>query len=94
VFLSERRRVHTFLLVILVMMAIIFLHGAKVEAAELRDGEYFYTVINDEAQITGYFGVGGNVTIPNTLGGSTVKSIARGAFIGCEDLTSITIPKE
>ena len=37
-------------------------------------------------------GTSGAVTIPSTLGGSTVTSVGVAAFFGCTNLTSVTIP--
>jgi len=57
------------------------------------DGDYTYIVTNGEAQITGYTGSGGVVTIPITLGGVFVTSIGSSAFRNCRGLTSISIPQ-
>ena len=56
-----------------------------------QDGDYTYTVTNSQAQITGYTGAGGAVTIPSTLGGAPVTSIGDYAFAYCTGLTSITV---
>ena len=47
-----------------------------------HDGDYTYTVTNDQAQIAGYIGLvdGGVVTIPSTIGGFPVTSIGPYAF--------------
>lgn len=45
-----------------------------------QEGDFTYTIINGEAQITGYTGIGGNVTIPGQLGGKIVTSIGYSAF--------------
>jgi len=42
--------------------------------------------------IVRYNGAGGNVIIPRTIGGLPVTSIGGGAFSGCTNLTSVTIP--
>ena len=47
----------------------------------------------DEAEIVGYTGAGGVVTIPRTLGGVPVTSIHDGLFRSCSALTSISIPQ-
>jgi len=56
-------------------------------------GPFTYTVTGGKAQITGYTGAGGDVTIPSTLGGYPVISIGTGAFGNCSGLASISIPK-
>lgn len=50
-------------------------------------------IVNDDggATITGYNGGGGEVVIPDTLGGFTVTEIASSAFAG-KRLTKVTIP--
>jgi len=43
--------------------------------------------------ITDYTGPGGNVEIPDTIGGVAVTSIGDSAFCGCISLTGIIYPK-
>ena len=44
------------------------------------------------ATITGYTGLGGDVTIPSTIDGLLVAAIGDRAFEYCTSLTNITIP--
>ena len=67
-------------------------------------GDYYYTVSNGAVTITQYIGAGGNVVIPSTINGMPVVSIDGyryydamfiyygGAFEGCTNVTSVTIP--
>ncbi|MDR1565253.1 MAG: leucine-rich repeat domain-containing protein [Oscillospiraceae bacterium] len=65
--------------------------GAKVSAAV--SGDFEYTVNDGSATIKKYLGIGGNVTIPDTLGGYKVTEIGNSAFSNCgERLTSVIIP--
>ena len=59
-----------------------------VDASPEEDFEF------DEATgtITGYYGSGGAVVIPETIGGVAVTAIGEEAFSYCYDLTSINIP--
>ena len=56
-------------------------------------GDYTYTIMAGKAEITGYTGDGGSITIPDTLGEAIVTSIGNWAFDGWESITSITIPQ-
>jgi BspA type Leucine rich repeat region (6 copies) len=51
----------------------------------------YITNADNTITITGYTGVGGDVTIPAVIDGLTVTSIGEGAF-GGTSLTSVTIP--
>jgi hypothetical protein len=54
---------------------------------------YTYITNSDNTiTITGCTGAGGDVTIPDTIDGLTVTSIANGAFQHNGSLTNITIP--
>ncbi len=56
-------------------------------------GDYEYTVLDDgTAEITGYKGNDGYITIPSTFDGYTVTSIGNAAFQNCDSLTSVIIP--
>lgn len=53
----------------------------------------FYSVTqNKTVKITGYFGDGGDLTIPDTLGGLPVVSLGDFSFASYPGLTSVTIP--
>lgn len=57
------------------------------------EGDYTYSVIdNQAATITKYNGPGGDVVIPNKLGGYPVTKIEGGAFWGKNNLASVVIP--
>lgn len=62
---------------------------ARRTAAPETDFEYYLQ--GGEAIITNYKGPGGNVVIPETLGGYPVCSIAK-AFNKCENVNHVTIP--
>jgi len=53
---------------------------------------YTCTTNSGTIWITGYFGPGGDVTIPQTLGGLPVTSLATNAFYARTSLTGVTIP--
>ena len=82
-------------------------YGFKVEAAENNDSaskqgdpEYDY-VLEDNGtdddgnpiySISQYRGAGGNIAIPSEIDGKKITAIGAGAFRGCTELISVTIP--
>jgi BspA type Leucine rich repeat region (6 copies) len=58
----------------------------------LEGEDFTYETNNDTITITGYTGVGGDVTIPGTVNDLPVISIGYRAFYRCTKLTSIAIP--
>ena len=54
--------------------------------------DFNYLVSDGTAEITGYTGDGGDLTIPSSIDGYTVTNIGNSAFEGCTGLTSIPIP--
>ena len=76
--------------------AVVLLLGALVlptKAEAKVSGYYTYSVSSSKATITQVStDIYGDVVIPSTLGGYTVKAIGEGAFSYCEDIESVTIP--
>jgi len=85
-----RKLKNTFLFSVMII-AILLCCSTKVQAAQ--EGDYTYTITDGEAKITGYTGVGGDVTLPSALGGAPVTSIGESAFGGFRVLTTISIPQ-
>ena len=54
--------------------------------------DWMYTVLDGKATIVDTTQKVGNVTIPSEIDGYPVVEIAAGAFAGCSELTSVTIP--
>ena len=52
-----------------------------------------YKTVSGGAEITGYSGKGGDVTIPDELDDRRVVSIDDDAFQNCTELTAITLPE-
>jgi len=59
-------------------------------AAEAAD--FIYATNSGAITITGYTGSGGAITVPNTITGLRVTSIADAAFWGTTSITSLTVP--
>ena len=67
--------------------------GGDLSVSALTDGNYIYTVSNEEVTITDFgASYSGSLSIPFTLGGYPVTSIGSRAFEDCTKLTSVTIP--
>ena len=78
------------LLSLLVVLAALPL--TAVESFALTDGEWEYTVENNEATITRYTGTELSIIIPETLGGYTVTAIGEAAFASNFHLQDVIIP--
>ncbi len=65
------------------------------KAAEtFTDGNFTYTVTDGAATITGFSSYyKGDVTVPEALGGYTVKTIGEHAFAGCSEITAVHLPE-
>jgi hypothetical protein len=61
--------------------------------AELKAGDFGYSVSNGEATITSYSGTGGAVVIPAFFGSYRVTAIGPNAFYGSALLTGVVIPE-
>ncbi|MEI6579715.1 MAG: leucine-rich repeat protein [Eubacteriales bacterium] len=73
-------------------MVFTLLPAGILTASALNENGFEYEVgVDDTATITGYTGLGGNVTIPATLGGYPVTTIGDFAFSCCDLLTTVTI---
>jgi hypothetical protein len=57
----------------------------------LVQAQFTYTTNNGAITITGYTGLGGEVSIPDTINGLPVKSIGDSAFSSSSNLTSVKI---
>ncbi|MCB2300098.1 leucine-rich repeat protein [Clostridium tagluense] len=79
------------ILMSLMVMAILLCSSSPVQADQ--SGDYTYTITNGKAEIMKYKGAGGVVTIPTTLGGISVTSIGKWAFLDCSGLNTIIIPQ-
>ena len=85
--------VRTVIIVTLLLSSVLIVLGTNAVVAD-QEGDYTYTIEGNPtvANITGYIGAGGAVTIPATLNGYKVVAIGDSAFISITSLTSVTIP--
>lgn len=83
-----RNKLISVILVLCVIMSLV-----QVPAFAATDGIFTYEVMNGEAVITDCDeNASGEVVIPLTIGGYSVRRIGKGAFSGCREITSIAIP--
>lgn len=66
--------------------------SAAMEPCTLADGYSYEDNGDGTVTITGYYGVGGDITLPSVLGGKTVTVIGESAFSGNGTITKATIP--
>ena len=66
--------------------------GYIMESYVYTEDYYTYTIEDNEAVITRYYGNGGELEIPGELGGYPVTRIGDYAFSNCDNITGITIP--
>ena len=86
------KKVCATLLAMVLLLTCIPLGAVSVSAA--TSGGYTYTISDGEATITSYYGSGGDITIPTTLGGYPVTAIGVEAFYDCTELTSVTVQND
>lgn len=64
-----------------------------VSAEEVTSDGIKYSIVADNATVTGYEGASTEVVIPEELGGAPVKYIDKNAFNGKASITSVTFPQ-
>ena len=88
------KRVKRWLSALLVLVMVAGLMPVQAEAANLRSGDWEYTISSSGATVTKYNGYDSDVTIPSMLGGQTVTSIGSYAMEDNFYVTSLTIPRK
>jgi len=73
------------------LLSLLFVSAIQAVMGEI-EGDWTYSVDNNQAIITGYNGAGGALVIPSTVGGYAVVKIGTSAFYGKTSLTSAIIP--
>lgn len=58
----------------------------------MRSGDYEYRLLPEGAEILSYFGMDGDLTLPEMIEGAPVVSVGLCAFLMRSDLTAVTLP--
>jgi hypothetical protein len=78
--------------VIIALIATLIADAGMVSAEQYGDFEYRLVDGGRGAEITGYTGPGGAVTIPGAISGRPVVSVGNGSFRSCLTITSVKVP--
>ncbi len=73
-------------------LVLVLLHVPAAPAGAAQAGDFYYRASATQVVITDYFGPGGEVTIPEAIGGKPVTGIGFSVFAGQASLVRITIP--
>lgn len=79
-------------LTLLLTLAILFSTWPAISLADSA-GDWLYSTSTAGATVTGYSGPGGQVAIPDTLGGLSVVGLGMYLFSGRSDITSVFMPE-
>ena len=86
------KKVTAFFIILLLCFSFFSVGVSAETEGKVSEDDFGYTIENGEATITDYYGDGGDVTIPATLGGAPVTAIGENAFKDCTGLTTIKLP--
>jgi len=84
------KKVISLILVVTLVLSIAMIGNTSVLAEQ--SGDFTYIISDSAATITKYTGSGGTVTIPSSIEGFSVSTIAWGAFNVCTGLIGVNIP--
>ncbi len=84
------KKVFTVLLAL--AMVLTFIPPGVLTTSAVQVGTFIYSVSNSKVTVTGYVGIGGDLTIPGTYDGYPVTAIGEKAFDKLAGLKSVTIP--
>jgi hypothetical protein len=76
---------------IVLLISLLFVSAFQAVMGEV-EGDWTYSVENNQATITGYVGGGGSVTIPSIVNGINVTRVGYQAFLNRTTVTTIIIP--
>lgn len=78
--------------VLLSLLMALAMTGTALAATVYTEGALHYTIADESITITGYFGKDAAVTVPASIAGIPVNTIAKGAFTGNDNVKTVDLP--
>ena len=78
--------------VLLSLLMALAMTATALAATVYTEGALHYTIADESITITGYFGKGAAVTVPASIAGIPVNTIAKGAFTGNDNVKTVDLP--
>ena len=78
--------------VLLSLLMALAMSATALAATVYTEGALHYTIADESITITGYFGKDAAVTVPASIAGIPVNTIAKGAFTGNDNAKTVDLP--
>ena len=78
--------------VLLSLLMALAMTGTALAATVYTEGALHYTIADESITIIGYFGKDAAVTVPASIAGIPVNTIAKGAFTGNDNVKTVDLP--
>lgn len=78
--------------VLLSLLMALAMTATALAATVYTEGALHYTIADESITITGYFGKEAAVTVPASIAGIPVNTIAKGAFTGNDNVKTVDLP--
>ena len=78
--------------VLLSLLMALAMTGTALAATVYTEGALHYTIADESITITSYFGKDAAVTVPASIAGIPVNTIAKGAFTGNDNVKTVDLP--
>ena len=78
--------------VLLSLLMALTMTATALAATVYTEGALHYTIADESITITGYFGKDAAVTVPASIAGIPVNTIAKGAFTGNDNVKTVDLP--
>ena len=77
---------------LLSLLIALFMMVSSLSSFVYTEGALHYTIADESITITGYFGKDAAVTVPASIAGIPVNTIAKGAFTGNDNVKTVDLP--